>query len=341
MSNYRPVMLALAAALILALCGCRVGPSIVYVDKKDVWKMDSGGGQKSMVVANGTRPRWIPGTKDTIAFVRHQAGGKAIYLVDHDGKNERQLTGNDAGENFSWSPDRNWIVYESDKDGNPNIYKIRSDGTGETRLTDNSADDIFPRWSPGGTQIAFMSDRRNGDWDIFLMDPDGKNQTNLTGGYLGGNGADKFPAWSLGGDYLAFQGYRAYHPDIFFVELATKKFTRTTTDTLEQMAAGWDFNTPPNYVLFFHRPKPPTSHSLSLRRYTLATGKIEELAKFPSPCTLTNWEISVTAANVYCGVINPISAPTPVPEIYAIQYHLTGSAQPGPRLLGPGRLPHY
>ena len=51
--------------------------------------------------------------------------------------------------------------------------------------------DLNPAWSPDGTRIAFQS-KRDGDWDIYVMDTDGGNVQQLTDGP--GMGWD--PSWS-------------------------------------------------------------------------------------------------------------------------------------------------
>jgi TolB protein len=51
--------------------------------------------------------------------------------------------------------------------------------------------DYDPVWSPDGSKIAFASDR-DGDWEVYAMNADGTDQTNLTE-----NPADDYdPAWS-------------------------------------------------------------------------------------------------------------------------------------------------
>jgi TolB protein len=69
---------------------------------------------------------------------------------------------------------------------------MNSDGSNLVQLTDgNSWDDDVPRWSPDGKKIAFDS-WRDGNSEIYIMDPDGSNQMNLTdndswdGGFLWG-----------------------------------------------------------------------------------------------------------------------------------------------------------
>jgi len=46
------------------------------------------------------------------------------------------------------------------------------------RLTINGANDGLPAWSPDGQHIAFLSDR-DGVWALYLMRPDGSEQTKV------------------------------------------------------------------------------------------------------------------------------------------------------------------
>jgi len=50
-------------------------------------------------------------------------------------------------------------------------------------LTNDPADDVSPDWSPNGDMVIFASNRdgTNKDmFDIFVMDANGENQTNIT-----------------------------------------------------------------------------------------------------------------------------------------------------------------
>ena len=49
----------------------------------------------------------------------------------------------------------------------------------DQRLTNNSATDHGPSWSPDGLKIVFHSDR-DGDHEIYVMNTDGSNPTNIT-----------------------------------------------------------------------------------------------------------------------------------------------------------------
>jgi Tol biopolymer transport system component len=58
------------------------------------------------------------------------------------------------------------------------------DGTGLTRLTDDPAWDGQPAFNLDGSQIAFTSGRGDID-DIYIMNVDGTQQTNLTNNAAG------------------------------------------------------------------------------------------------------------------------------------------------------------
>ena len=76
-------------------------------------------------------------------------------------------------------PGKNGLVaFSSNWDGNYNVYTIRTDGTGLTRLTDDLRGDVEPRWSPDGTQIAFMRSEPGFPWgySLYVMNADGSGQ---------------------------------------------------------------------------------------------------------------------------------------------------------------------
>lgn len=198
----RFLFVGLVFATALIATGCETSPGLIYEDNNAVWKMHENGSEKIKLVDNARYPRWVRGVKDQIAFVRTKAGKSAIFVIDYEGKSEKQLTDYNAGEYFSWSPDRSWIAFQSDRDGNWEIYKVNVNTKQEIRLTTDKADDKRPRWSPKGNKIAFESNRRNGDWDIWLMDGNGTALTNVTDGFVG-DGFDGRAVWSLDGQNLA------------------------------------------------------------------------------------------------------------------------------------------
>jgi len=94
----------------------------------------------------------------------------------------------------SWSSDGTQIVFQR-RSVNPQksfreIYKVNVQTKVQTKLTDSDGtnfNELSPVWSPDGRVIAVASDR-DGDLDIWLIDPNGGGyQTNLTGSQPGTN----------------------------------------------------------------------------------------------------------------------------------------------------------
>jgi eukaryotic-like serine/threonine-protein kinase len=99
------------------------------------------------------------------------------------------------------SPDGQWIVCRSLREGQENILLLRSDGAGEPRLLTNDAyKDRGPRWSPDGSRIAFYSNR-SGAWEIWTIKSDGGEKQRLT--FTEGANV-YFPIWSPSGDRLVY-----------------------------------------------------------------------------------------------------------------------------------------
>ena len=84
----------------------------------------------------------------------------------------------------------------------PEIYLMNPDGTNLRRLTENTDGDAFPALSPDGKRIVFDSNRNRAEGeplntsDLFLMKPDGSDQTLLTRG--------SSATWSQDSKFIAY-----------------------------------------------------------------------------------------------------------------------------------------
>ncbi|RLE28297.1 hypothetical protein DRJ54_06910 [Candidatus Acetothermia bacterium] len=68
-----------------------------------------------------------------------KANGSGVKrLTDHPGVDNDPV----------WSPGGEWIVFLSDRGGQPDLWLMRADGTDLRQLTDDPALDRFPDWGP-------------------------------------------------------------------------------------------------------------------------------------------------------------------------------------------------
>lgn len=122
-----------------------------------------------------------------IAFLSNRGSESGIYTMSNDGTRQTGLvTDNSSFGAMSWSPDGSRLAYVSMKPPHESIYEIyviRGDGAFVTRLTSSThfmgEIEAAPVWSPDGSKIAFRS-YRDGNSDIFVMNSDGSNLTNVT-----------------------------------------------------------------------------------------------------------------------------------------------------------------
>lgn len=166
-----------------------------------------------------------------IAFVSPRDGNSEIYVMDTDGKNQRNLTNNSAIDIIpSWSPDGQKIAFTSDQDSVEDfeIYVMDADGKNPRNLTNNLFGDMAPSWSPDGQKITFITNR-DGNVEVYVMDADGKNQHNLTN-----NPAfDWDPAWSPDGQKIAFASERSGNGDIYVMDANGNKLQNLTENNTD------------------------------------------------------------------------------------------------------------
>jgi len=145
-------------------------------------------------------PTWSPDGKQ-IAFAREYRDSREtwqeeIWIMNADGSQQAQLKSINGG-GPSFTPDGK-ILYHS-KSKSSEICIANRDGSNLIKLTNNNAEDWFPKISPNGKQITFMSNR-DGNLEIYVMNRDGSNQKRLT--YNDVN--DWNPTWSPDGSKLIF-----------------------------------------------------------------------------------------------------------------------------------------
>jgi Tol biopolymer transport system component len=96
-----------------------------------------------------------------------------LYVIDADGKNEKQLTF-DAAVNWApyWHKDGDVLVWSKGLGGGRNfeLFLIRLSDASVVRLTRSSAQDVLPVFSHDGTKLMWTSTRADGRSQLFLAD---------------------------------------------------------------------------------------------------------------------------------------------------------------------------
>lgn len=116
-----------------------------------LWSPDG----RRMAFASG--PPWPQGTLD-------------IYVIGIDGTTLTRLTDHPTNDGAgSWSPDSQYIAFDSDRSGSWDLYIMRSDGSEVMRLDTGESGNFDPVWSPDGRYIVFVS-TRDGNLELYRID---------------------------------------------------------------------------------------------------------------------------------------------------------------------------
>jgi Tol biopolymer transport system component len=156
-------------------------------------------------------------------------GGMDVLIADPNGANAVPLTttaGYDA--ECAFSPDGKWIVFCSDRDGDPDLYVMSADDKVVRQLTNEPGYDGGPFFSPDGRRVIFRSDRRQNDYlQLFVITVDGSGEQQLT---ADGEVVNWAPYWLPGGRSVVFttslHGHRNY--EVYLLNIESGDLRRVT-----------------------------------------------------------------------------------------------------------------
>ena len=201
------------------------GQLVTYVRAGQLWVAATTGGGERSVSGDGV--------VDGITFVMEREGRTDIYRVNTDGSQLVRLTNSaaftDGWTAFEpvWSPDgQHLAMIGSTKPWGPeanwDVYVVNSDGSGLTRLTDDPAREGPIAWSPDGTRLLFWSERDGGHINVYLMQTDGRQVTQVTHGAY-----DSRASWSPDGTQIALASTE--DGQIYVASIENHTITQITT----------------------------------------------------------------------------------------------------------------
>ncbi len=162
--------------------------------------------------------------------------------VPDDGVYKRPRTINAAQfiENVALSPKGERVLFGARGD----IFSAPAEKGGTRNLTHSStAHDKFPRWSPDGTRVAFISDR-SGEEEVWVAPQDGLTAPQQI--TTGGNAMRYAPEWSGDGKKIAFSDKDG---KIYILTLADKRLTQIA-DSPRGQIQDYEWSPKGNFLTF-------------------------------------------------------------------------------------------
>jgi len=138
---------------------------------------------------------WTPDGR--IVYISHAGGNTDIWIMDADGRNQKQLTDDASNRlgSLSATPDGRYIVFTSTRSGTFQLWRIDIDGSNLKQLT-TSTGGWQPHCSPDGKWVVYHSFGSSG-FIIWKVSIDGGEPVQVTDKFA------SFPAVSPDGKLIA------------------------------------------------------------------------------------------------------------------------------------------
>jgi|GEM_PF-205063 len=165
---------------------------------------------------------------DGLLFASNRNGTFDLYLLAFEKKELLQITRN-VGNVISpdYSPDGRQILFANRVGNTPTaIWIVNADGLNPHVLYQGTGDIVAAAWSPNGERIAYaMSLGVPLEYEIFVMDANGKNHTRISQGLRGIGGSLD---WSPDGSHLLIYAGAYADKNIFKLDAQTGAFVQLT-----------------------------------------------------------------------------------------------------------------
>jgi Tol biopolymer transport system component len=150
-----------------------------------------------------------------VTYCAERNGNFDVYTLSIDGGEEKRLTtaeGKDDGPEYS--PDGQYIYFNSERTGAMQIWRMKVDGSEQEQVTKDDQENWFPHVSPNGLLMVFLTYEKGvGDHpenkDVTLRVMDLKTgKIDPLARLFGGQGTINVSSWAPNSQYLAFVSYQ-------------------------------------------------------------------------------------------------------------------------------------
>ena len=182
-------------------------------------------------IANPLGITWAPDGRGLAFSSRNDDGTHSIMISDDGSSFTSLLSNSDSVPTLGgWSSDFDWFTYALS--GDPDIqgvYIKDPDGVNLVRLTGGV--DYYPRWSPNGEKIAYLSENDEGTVTIFVINQDGSGPIEIS------KISENVPShnWSSNSERLVFVN----DSDIFTIGVDGEDMIQLTVNDSTELGPRW------------------------------------------------------------------------------------------------------
>lgn len=226
------------------------GRQLVYASDQDgdyeIYLRDQGGQVRKLTnnAANDVHPAWTP-AGDRIVFASDRAGSYfRLYSMRADGSDAREVlaVANTHVMAPSVSPSGSRIAYmrasvlEPLCQWNWDVWVMNSDGGNPHPVTSHLAADLYPKWTPDGSEVVLAGCRNFVDFDLYAVNAVNGSQRRLTNWFLTNEwGA----AYAADGAFLAFNSDRDQNIEVYTAPAAGGAASNLTRHPADDLAPSW------------------------------------------------------------------------------------------------------
>lgn len=129
------------------------------------------------------------------------------------------------------------VVYSAVVSREPRVTQIflKDLETNEIIQLTHSGDNLWPRWSPDGSQVVYLSWSREKSYDIYIMNDDGTNSQPLVASVA----SEKTPDWSPLRNKIVFVSNEDETDQIYVIDLNSLLVTKLTNNLAGVSTPQW------------------------------------------------------------------------------------------------------